>query len=394
MIPRNRNAIDTVTGNSYKNLSGVYLCMQSEAIFPVTVYGSSISYFTGKLENYFRIKGIPYRLQALTQRHHAALIRRQTGSAQMPAVELADGRWMSDTTPIIQWFERECAAQPVTPRDPLQRFFCLLLEDYADEWLWRPAMHYRWHYTEGARFASGHLANEIAADIPLPVFCKRWFITRRQRTGYTTGDGITSGQVPAVEAIYRRTLEQLEAILGQRPFLLGDRPCLADIGFSGPIFRHFALDPVPAMIMRETAPAVWEWAARLWNTRLRDCAGSLLPGIPVDWGPLLEEIATHYLPYQCANVDAVAAGQKRFDAQIGGVDYRGARSSRYRVWCLQQLREHFMALAPAERDRTRELLESHGCWEPLWRCAALPIESRFCSELPFHVDAKMIDVYR
>ena len=79
--------------------------MPSDAIFPATVYGSSISYFTGKLENYFRIKGIPYQMQALTHPGQAKRIGAETGSAQMPALELADGRWMSDTTPIIHWFE-------------------------------------------------------------------------------------------------------------------------------------------------------------------------------------------------------------------------------------------------------------------------------------------------
>ncbi len=100
----------------------------------------------------------------------------------------------------------------MTPENPLQRFFSLLLEDYADEWLWRPAMHYRWYYPAGARFASYHLASEIAPDVPAPAFLKRWSITRRQRNGYTMGDGITTAQVPGVEAIYRRMLEQLEAI--------------------------------------------------------------------------------------------------------------------------------------------------------------------------------------
>jgi len=28
---------------------------------PVTLYGSSISYFTGKMEIYFKIRGIPYK---------------------------------------------------------------------------------------------------------------------------------------------------------------------------------------------------------------------------------------------------------------------------------------------------------------------------------------------
>ena len=367
--------------------------MAADSIFPATLYGSSISYFTGKLENYFRIKGVPYRFQALTARRHAELVRQKTGSAQMPALELADGRWLSDTTPIIQWFETNYPTPEVMPRIPLQRFFSLLLEDYADEWLWRPAMHYRWFYDEGARFASCHLATEIAGDVPLPAVVKRWLLTRRQRGGYTAGDGITRDQVPGVEAIYRRTLAQLEAVFQDRPFLLGERPSLADIGFSGPIFRHFALDPIPAEIMRQQAPGVWEWSARLWHSRLADNPGSLLPGIPADWGPILAEIGRQYLPYLCANVDAVAAGRKRFDADIDGVHYRGARCSRYRVWCLQQLRGHFSRLAPGDREAARSLLEQHGCWEPLWRQPELPLAAGFCDRLPFYVDAKMIDIY-
>ncbi|MCZ6829336.1 MAG: glutathione S-transferase family protein, partial [Gammaproteobacteria bacterium] len=81
-----------------------------------------------------------------------------------------------------------------------------------------------------------------------------------------------------------------------------------------------------------------------------------------------------------------------FDAEIGGVRYRGARWSKYRVWCLQRLRGHFNALAPADQSTAKALLEQHGCWEPLWRQVELPIDPEFCSQLPFHADAKMIGV--
>lgn len=367
--------------------------MSVDTLLPITVYGSGISYFTGKLENYFRIKGIPYQLQALTAPRQMKRVRHHTGSTQMPALLLGDGRWMTDSTAIIQWFENTQPAPTVIPLDPVQRFFSLLLEDYADEWLWRPAMHYRWHYPAGARYASSYLAAELAAEVPAPVFLKRWSITRRQRNGYTRGDGITPNQVPGVEAIFQRALQQLEAIFRQRPFMLGDRPSLADIGFSGPFFRHFGLDPVPAQIMHHQAPAVWEWAARLWNFGRHENAGSLLPGIPADWGPILSEIGEHYLPYLCANVDAVAAGRKRFDADIGGVRYRNARWSPYRVWCLRQLRAHFNALSSQEQNLARDLLMQHGCWEPLWRQTQLPIAENLCSRLPFFGEAKMIDVY-
>ena len=116
---------------------------------------------------------------------------------------------MTDTTPMIDWFEQQHPAHPVMPPDPVQAFVCRLIEDYADEWLWRPAMHYRWHYPAGAHLISRWLADEVMGQMPLPHFAKRWMLRRRQRTGYTTGDGITPAAVAGVEAIYLRTLEQL-----------------------------------------------------------------------------------------------------------------------------------------------------------------------------------------
>ena len=64
------------------------------ATLPLTVYGSNISYFTGKLEIYLRLKGIPYRFQPMLGPRIWKKVERETGAGQMPAVELADGRWM------------------------------------------------------------------------------------------------------------------------------------------------------------------------------------------------------------------------------------------------------------------------------------------------------------
>ena len=76
----------------------------------------------------------------------------------MPAVELPDGRFMTDTTPMIAWLEEQHPEPPVIPRDPLQAFASRLVEDYAEEWLWRPAMHYRWSYRADAELRSRGLA--------------------------------------------------------------------------------------------------------------------------------------------------------------------------------------------------------------------------------------------
>jgi hypothetical protein len=117
-----------------------------------------------------------------------------------------------------------------------------------------------------------------------------------------------------------------------------------------------------------------------------------LSGIPQDWGPILDDIGSHYIPYLCANAEAVAAGNKRFDATIAGVEYRDARYSKYRVWCLQQLRDEFAALPPPASVASRQLLETHGIWEPLWRLPQLDASARLNQSLPFRADNKMLGV--
>jgi glutathione S-transferase len=359
---------------------------------PVTLHGSSISYFTGKMENYFRVKGIPYQLRSIQMPADKKRIESNVGLYQIPAVELPGGRWMTDTTAMIQWFEGQYPDNPILPVDPVQAFVCRLLEDYADEWLWRPAMHYRWHYPAGAELLSRNIADEHMAGLPLPGSLKRWVMRRRQRQGYTRGDGITVSAVDGVEAIYSRTLAQLQDIFAKRPFILGDKPSLADIGLSGPFFRHFGLDPVPQEIMRQQAPAVYEWIARLWNTAPEDCQGDWLTTVPEDLGPLLNEVGASYLPYLCANVEAVEQGKARFDTDIAGVSYKGARYSQYRVWCLQELRRHFQELPEADQATSQALLEKHQCWEPLWRHQTLPLQPGQEKDLPFKGSTKMVGV--
>jgi glutathione S-transferase len=334
---------------------------------PLRVYGSTISYFTGKLEAYLRYKEIPYERVAMTMRYWNGVVPRATGVAQMPAVELPCGRWMTDTTPMIAWFEAQHPEPRVIPSDPVQACVSRLVEDYADEWMWRPAMHYRWSHRADAMLLSDRIVSELLVDIPAPAALKRWGIRRRQFGGYVRGDGVTANTRAHVEGIYLRTLASLDAMLAARRFLLGDVPTLADFGFFASMFRHFGLDPTPSTIMRERAPNVYAWVARLWNARASRARGELLPGVPGDWGPVLDDAGAAYLPYLCANAEAWRDRRRRFDVTIQGTRYAGVITSRYRVWCLEELRRHVDALPDAARHAVRALLERHGCWEPLWR---------------------------
>jgi glutathione S-transferase len=308
----------------------------------------------------------------------------------MPAVLLADGRWLTDTTPTIAWLEQQFPSPQIIPTAPEQRFFSLLLEDYADEWLWRPAMHFRWYSDEGAMQASRHLASEIMIGIPLPGWLKRWYFRRRQRGGYTAGDGINESNRLQVEGIYHNNLAWLSNILEQRPYLLGNSPSLADIAFMGPMFRHFSQDPIPAEIMRQEAPAVWEWVARLWNYDSTAHTEEWLEGVPEDWNAWLDDMGNTYLPYLCDNALAVQAGKTRFTTTVDGVTYSNARVSRYRVWCLEQLRAHYLALPASASEQVKQRLQQHGCWEPLWRIHTLSSGVNRATDPPFGSNAKML----
>ena len=137
----------------------------------IRVYGSRISYYAGKLEAYLRYRGIEYEL--LSMMDHAREILTGAGAVQSPVVQLEDGRWMSDSTPMLAWFEAKREGPSIYPEDPGMRFVARLLEDHADEWLWRPAMHYRWSYRQDRDHASGVLADELLSGLRRPRFAKR-----------------------------------------------------------------------------------------------------------------------------------------------------------------------------------------------------------------------------
>ena len=318
------------------------------------LWGVSVSYFTGKLEAYLRYKGIPYELAHPYA--DSSRIRAGAGAIQVPIIERDDGRFMSDTTPIIREFEKEYPDHPVMPSDPVVRFVALLMEDYADEWLWRAAMHYRWSYEHGRELLSRILADEVTSHVRLPRILRRNLLKYRQRMGFVVGDGVSNETWDHVEQGYRNALKFMTLMLERRPYLLGDTPSVADFGFMGPMMRHFSQDPDPTAIMRWEGPAVFEWVGRVWNARAATGAPSFLGEVPEDAMPLLNEIAETHMVQLAENALAFARGDDRFQMHVQGCQYRRLPVSRYRVYCLEQLREQFAALDPASREKVQSIL--------------------------------------
>ncbi|MFN4228421.1 glutathione S-transferase family protein [Parvibaculum sp.] len=321
----------------------------------MTVHGLTLSYFTGKLEAYLRAKGIPYRFAEMDT---ASFRRagRATGVLQMPQIEMPDGRWLTDTTAIIARFEAEAEGPSMSPSDPATKFVSLLLEDYGDEWLWRPALHYRWSFPEDMTLMSSQIARTMMRDLKLPFWMKRQAILRRQRKVYLAEDGVTSETAPQIEALYLDTLDAMETVLAKRPFLMGERPVEADFGFFGSMFRHFSSDPTPAGIMRARAPHVALWVARLWAVSPREVAAARLPAeAPEDLAPIYAHIVSGYLPYLAANDRALAAGETYVSYEVQGIRWK-VPVNPYRAHCLAVLCGHYENLDLVAREKVDCLL--------------------------------------
>lgn len=319
------------------------------------VHGLDLSYFTGKLEAYLRAKGIPYELREMTTASFRAC-GHATGVLQMPQVEMHDGTWLTDTSLTIRHLEAVHPEPSLLPTDPVAHFLALLIEDFGDEALWRPALYYRWAFADDARLMGGRLARGMLRDVPLPFFLRRQLITRRQQLVYLRRDGITRSTSAAVEKLYVDTLAAMEAALERHDFVMGDRPTLADIGLFGSMFRHFFSDPTPAALMRERAVRTMAWVARLWAIKPAQYAGhSLIHDVPEKMSALLQLAAAVHLPELVAHADAVAQGRATASFECHGTTIR-VPASPYRAWCLNELKRAFQSLSPADRTRVEARL--------------------------------------
>jgi glutathione S-transferase len=342
---------------------------------PYTLHVYDISYFSGKMQAYLAYKGIDHRVHEIGWHELVERIAPQTGLAEVPVVECADGTILRDTTAMIEWFEQRYPRASVLPEDPAAAFFCRLLEDYADEGLWRPALYYRWAFPKDAELYARRFTEDFLAYPLTPAAVLRVTMRNRQRRVYLRGEGITSGNRADVERHYREELTDLEAIFRRRAFLFGDRPSLADFGYFASMFRHFGIDPTPSRIMRNEAPAVYEWVARLWNARAERVGSggwaATAGGLPDGVEPLLARAGRRYLPALYANARAVADARTSYSVTLEGKEYAGLRAVPFQAWRRVALQRELARLPPAAAAAVRSVLARTDCLQWLERDGTL-----------------------
>lgn len=333
---------------------------------PLTIIGNEGSPYSRKMRAVLRYRRIPYVWVAQLGPEYVAPPAVPVKVIPVLVWHDDDGRMresMVDSTPQIARLEREVAGRSLVPSDPALAFLSALIEDYADEWGTKLMFHYRWTDEAGIAWARRHLMLHIDPSVPadkLDQFAN-WFGDRQiGRRGIVGATDATRG---VIEDCYRRLLQALNGLIEQRRFLFGNRPSTGDFGLYGQLSQLCGFDPTSSRLAEREAPRVVAWVERvedLSGWTVDDAQWLARAAAIAALRPLLEEIGATYVPFLLANAAAKAAGQAQVECTI-----RGQRWSQdvfgYQAKCLGWLREHFAALAEADRAWLRAALAGSGC---------------------------------
>lgn len=337
------------------------------------LYGSPISYYTGKVRAYLRYKRIPYVERMSTLRRYYRVIVPRTGVRMIPIVITPDDIALQDSTEIIDFLERRFPEPSVYPDTPRQRLASLLLEVYGDEWLLIPAMHYRWNYPEANQpFLDREFGATAAPWLPGPA--KRWLGKRlgARFAGFVPALGILERTKPAIERWYLDLLDTLNRHFQQHDYLLGGRPTIGDFGFMAGLYAHLYRDPYPGRLMRERSPAVAAWVERMNDPPAEP--GTLLADdeVPKTLTPVFHRIFEEQFPALIDTAERLAAWRQahpgeRIPRSIGRHTFRidGTEGERavltYQQWMLQRPLDDYQSLGDPSRESVNAWLrEVHG----------------------------------
>lgn len=306
---------------------------------PYRLYGAELSPYSLKVRAYLRFKGIEHSWIPRTGAR-AAEVRRFAKLPLLPLLVGADDYSLQDTTPMLESLERRYPEPKATPADQGLVFLCALIEDYADEWLNKAVLRYRWGHAEDAEAAALAIA-DLALEGEADGGDRRADLAAetRARMEARIAPLFDAEGGALIEASYRRLLAALEPVVAPRGFLFGETPTIADFALYGQL-AQLARDPTPAAVLRAEAPAVAAYVARLdqaWAGPAEP-AGDFEAAVEA-LTPLIEgEIAQSYLPWLSANAEAVRAGEAAVEVEVLGGRLRTA-AQRYSAKALQDLRK-------------------------------------------------------
>jgi len=332
------------------------------------LYGMQASLYTGKARAYMRRNRIPVTERGAGHPEYMSKIFPHMDRFIMPVVETPNGEIIQDGTDILDYFEgKGLGIEPLYPDDPVMKAVALLFELFGNEGLLRPAMHYRWNFDEeNLEFLKVSFADVLPAGLDAKGQSDMFDHASGRMRKAAKAFGVFPDTYQGIEESYAEFLGLLNAHFGESYYLLGDRPTIGDYGLFNPLYAHLARDPKPALLMKTTAPYVWNWIERMNRPEqtqehtikspptklysaddMPDTLKALLSYVSEEY---LSEITSHvafangWLAEQEGDVEATKAPLGR-GIGFAEFEWRGQTIKSvvmpYRFYLLQRLQDHF-----------------------------------------------------
>jgi glutathione S-transferase len=258
------------------------------------LFSWELSYFSAKSRAYLRWKetmgGLPEGFEDVlaTNELIASLLLPATGTMAVPQLQTPSGRFVQDSSEIIDEVEAAHPTPPVVPcpaNNPRQALTSWLIELLADEWMLPLGFWQRWRHTLpdvepnharynalqwGSSDASTTNAEErLAAGENLFELLFGLSHARENPVAVYAGArelGVTTETEAAWDLSMVRMLGILDTHFGKHDFCFGGQPTLADFALMAPLYPHLYRDPVPGFFLRREFPFLADWVDRTNGT--------------------------------------------------------------------------------------------------------------------------------
>lgn len=332
------------------------------------IFQTQMSPYSHKVMTYMNYKGIPYKRVHANQMDISWAIT-NVGQSIAPVLITPDDQIMQDSTPILEYFEKQYPQPAAIPNSPLLSFLMWLLEDFADEYLQRLQMHTRWGNTLNIQTASHKISRNFAYGVPkLDVKSLAPVIQARQKKNDSLLGLEGDKQRQNLDQQVLDLLCILDARLEESQFLLGNRPSMADFAFYGPLMIHLYNDPQSNHILETNAPRVCNWLFTIQELGdTRGCVGQTEFGewidsetdLPPSLLELLKFVSQTYIPLGRATAKASVVREKHFEASVYGIKTTFG-TSHYKAWAFEQTQLRYRALTNDTKTKIDGILLETG----------------------------------
>ncbi|MBT3427060.1 MAG: glutathione S-transferase [Gammaproteobacteria bacterium] len=344
----------------------------------ITLYGSSLSLYTGRARSYLIKAGLDYReVTPVTPNYRDNIVARAGGRRGVPTIETADGEVIRDGVAIVDYFEQN-SGHLYSPKTPRQKILSLLFDVIGAEGLLRPAMHYRWNFPEhNLEFLAFHFQSMVPRG---PNRIEQAEKGANAMRAACAAFGAVPDTFELVETLYLELLKKLNHHFSDYPYLLGGKPCVGDFGMIAPFFGHLGRDPMPLSIMQTRAVRLFRWVERM-NRPEPDVGefetqdGQYLPSdeIPGSLIDVLKHLAIDFIPETIAASDCIndwidqqkdlAPGTEVMrGVGIGSFEARGVRvnalAQPFRFYLLKRLQDYYTQLDKKAQVSVSDMLAS------------------------------------